>query len=185
MKILVDPFVGVTMVRDLDSDIFQREVNAVNEWLLQTSYAFHMMRDHPMHSIPMLGGLWGVASNRLSIRDRFQIARALLRSTNENEQKNFWKTYSGAGDQLFLEHHVWPLARQNSIAHDSFTCFKSRYIYRADTRPFPSQRQHPTCFVGCAKPCCSEEHRSIKEFSSFEQCPPSCRPAEHQDWLFC
>ena len=148
------------MVRDLDSHIFEREVTAVNEWLTKTKYAFHIMRDHEYHNIPMLGGLWGVASNRLSIRDRFKIANALIPPNNDNDRQQFLKLYSGAGDQLFLEHHVWPLARKNSLAHDSFTCLWSRYIYRGDTRAFPSQRQHPSCFVGCPKPCCPLEMKA-------------------------
>ncbi|CAF1385640.1 unnamed protein product [Rotaria sordida] len=181
----VDPLVGVSMVRDLDSEIFEREVNAVNEWLSKTTYAFHIMRDHHLHNIPMLGGLWGVASNRLSFNDRLIMASVLLPSNNENERHLFYKTYSGGGDQLFLEHHIWPLARHNSLTHDSFTCFWSRYIYRADTRPFPSQRQHPSCFVGCPKPCCIPEMTQSLDFSSYKKCPSSCRPKEHNDWLFC
>ncbi|CAF0972471.1 unnamed protein product [Adineta steineri] len=181
----VDPLVGVTMVRDLDSEIFEREVQAVNEWLSKTTYAFHILRDHYMHGIPMLGGMWGIASNRLSINDRLTIANALLPSDNENDIQRFLKAYSGSGDQLFLEHHIWPLARQNSIAHDSFFCLWSYYVYRTDTRPFPSKREHPTCFVGCPKPCCTTEMKSTIDLSRYKKCPSMCRPKEHQDWLFC
>jgi hypothetical protein len=182
---LVDPLVGVAMVRDLDSEIFEREVQAVNEWLSKTTYAFHIMRDHDMHGIPMLGGLWGIALNRLSINDRLTIANALLPSDNENDINKFLKTYSRTGDQLFLAHHIWPLARPNSLTHDSFTCFWSRFIYRTDTRPFPSKRQHPSCFVGCPKPCCTSEHITNKDLSLYKQCPSTCRPNEHKDWLYC
>lgn len=173
------------MVRDLDSDLFEREVNAVNEWLSKSTYAFHTMRDHQQHGIPMLGGLWGVASNRLSIGDRFKIARALLKPMNDKSREEFWKKYSNAGDQIFLEDHVWPIARRNSMSHDSFSCYWSRYIYGTDTRPFPTRRKTPNCFVGCAKPCCTEVDQTKKDVSSFEQCPSRCRPSDHQDWLFC
>ena len=88
--------------------IFRREVDAVNEWLEKTAYAFHIMRDNPVHDIPILGGLWGVASNRLSIRERFTIARALIPPNNEDDRHEFLKIYSGPGDQVFLGHHVWP-----------------------------------------------------------------------------
>ena len=183
--ILVDPFVGVSMVRDLDSEIFQREVQAVNEWLFETSYAFHMMRDHYYHDIPMLGGLWGLASNRLSIRDRFTIANALIPPKNEDDRQEFLKLYSNKGDQLFLTHHIWPLARKNSIAHDSFSCLWSRYVYRGDTRPFRSKREHPTCFVGCPKPCCTYDMKKNTDLSGYKQCPYACRPDGHKDWIFC
>jgi len=184
-QILVDPLVGISMVRDLDSEIFEREILAVNEWLLKTTYAFHIMRDHDQHGIPMLGGLWGVASNRLSINDRLTIANALIPSANEHKQHQFLKTYSGAGDQMFLADHIWPLARRNSLAHDSYTCFWSRYIYQGDTRPFPSKRQHPSCFVGCPKPCCTSEQITNKDLSLYKQCPSTCRPKDHKDWLYC
>jgi hypothetical protein len=185
MSILVDPFVDITMVRDLDSEIFEREVQAVKEWLTKTTYAFHIMRDHYYHNIHMLGGLWGVAANRLSMDDRLALANALLPPTNKNDRDEFLKMYSGRGDQLFLTHHIWPLARQNSLAHDSFTCLWSRYIYREDTRPFPSRREHPSCFVGCPKPCCTFETKNNTDYSKFKECPSTCRPEEHKDWLFC
>lgn len=173
------------MVRDLDSDLFEREVKAVDEWLNKTTYAFHMMRDHPQHGIPMLGGLWGVASNRLSIGDRFQIARALLQSIDDNLREAFWKRYSDSGDQVFLSDHIWPLAWRNAISHDSFSCTWSRYIYRTDTRPFPTQRRSSNCFVGCVKPCCTDDDQTTKIIPSFAHCPSNCRPISHQDWLFC
>ncbi|UJR35346.1 hypothetical protein I4U23_028104 [Adineta vaga] len=181
----IDPFVGVAMVRDLDSDIFDREVQAVNEWLTKTTYAFHVLRDNRMHNIPMLGGLWGVASNRLSINDRLIIANALIPSDREDEIEKFWKSYSNLGDQLFLEDHIWPLARRNSLAHDSFSCFWSYYIQRTDTRPYPTKREHSSCFLGCPKPCCTNESKSVKDSPTYIKCPRICRPKEHKDWLFC
>jgi hypothetical protein len=173
------------MVRDLDSEIFEREVHAVNEWLSKTTYAFHVMRDHHYHGIHILGGLWGVALNRLSINDRLTLATSLLPPNDSAEHRQFLERYSGRGDQTFLSDHIWPLARTNSLAHDSFTCLWSRYIYREDTRPFPSQRQHPLCFVGCPKPCCTPEVKNSTDYSRYTKCPSICRPAEHQDWLYC
>jgi hypothetical protein len=46
------------MSRDLDSALTQRERDAVNVWLASNK-SFHSMRDHPMHGVPMLGGMWG------------------------------------------------------------------------------------------------------------------------------
>lgn len=177
--------VSVAMTRDLDSEIYQREVDAVNEWLTKTTYAFHIMRDNEYHNIEILGGLWGVASNRLSIDDRLTIARALIPPENEHEHKKFWALYSKTGDQLFLKHYIWPIARTNSLAHDSFTCLWSYYIYRSDTRPFPSKRDHPLCFVGCPKPCCTEKTKLEVDLSKYKKCPSSCRPRTHPDWIFC
>lgn len=169
----------------MDSAIFQREVSAVNEWLLNSTYAFHIMRDHEQHGIPILGGLWGLASNRLSILDRIKIAHALHPPKDPEGLKRFLEKYSRAGDQSFLSDHLWPLARKNSLAHDSYHCIWSKYIYRSDTRPFLTKREHPSCFVGCPKPCCTEESKKITDLSKYQKCPASCRPNEHKDWLFC
>lgn len=143
------------------------------------------MRDNPYHGIPILGGLWGLAPNRLSLNDRIKIANALLPSDNPSELQRFLRSYSGTGDQVFLKDHIWPIARHNSLTHDSFSCFWSRYIYRTDTRAFPTKREHPSCFVGCPKPCCNEETKRKQDFSRNDQCPSGCRPKEHPDWLFC
>jgi hypothetical protein len=172
-------------VRDLDSELFEREVHAVHEWLFNTSYAFHMMRDNAQHGIPMLGGLWGLALNRLSKASQIQIVNALLSSDNLHDIQMFVKTYSERGDQQFLTDHVWPLARHNSISHDSFYCLWYRYFYLADTRPFPTQRQHPNCFVGCPQPCCKTVNKNDTDLSQYEQCASACRPNGHRDWLFC
>ena len=55
---ILDPLVDVVLVRDLDSRLSRREAEAVEEWLA-SSKAVHVMRDHPSHSWPMLGGMWG------------------------------------------------------------------------------------------------------------------------------
>ena len=51
--------VDVLLVRDLDSHISMREVSAVKEFLNSTK-DFHIMRDHPFHIQPIMGGLWGI-----------------------------------------------------------------------------------------------------------------------------
>ena len=52
---LLDDMVDMFMSRDADSLILQREVDAVQEWL-SSDKAFHIMRDHGLHCIAMLGG---------------------------------------------------------------------------------------------------------------------------------
>ena len=43
--------------------IIQRQVNAVGEWLTNTNYSLHGMRDHPNHIAKIMGGLWGARIN--------------------------------------------------------------------------------------------------------------------------
>jgi hypothetical protein len=54
-----DDDVEVFLSRDTDSRIYQREVDAVNEWL-KSDKNFHIMRDNPYHCIEILAGMFGV-----------------------------------------------------------------------------------------------------------------------------
>ena len=49
-----DLLVDVMASRDLDSPLAERELHAVNEWL-SSNKSWHVMRDHPFHSVPILG----------------------------------------------------------------------------------------------------------------------------------
>ena len=66
---VVDEQVDILLVRDLDSDISPREVNAVNEFI-QSEKDFHIMRDHPQHEVPILGGTWGIKLLKPEIREK-------------------------------------------------------------------------------------------------------------------
>ena len=60
----LDPQVSVFLSRDLDSRITAREVAAVAEWLGSPGgEAVHCMRDHPEHTMPIMGGMWGARSD--------------------------------------------------------------------------------------------------------------------------
>ena len=50
--------VDVMISRDTDSRLNLREKFAVEEWL-ESDKGFHIMRDHPHHGYPVLGGMWG------------------------------------------------------------------------------------------------------------------------------
>jgi hypothetical protein len=54
--VMLDSNVDVFISRDLDSMIWQREVDAVEQWL-KSKFTFHSMRDHPHHDgFSLLGG---------------------------------------------------------------------------------------------------------------------------------
>jgi len=50
--------VEVMISRDTDSRLNLREKAAVEAWL-DSDKGFHIMRDHPWHRFPVLGGMWG------------------------------------------------------------------------------------------------------------------------------
>jgi hypothetical protein len=158
------------MSRDLDSALTPRERAAVDAWLASNK-SFHSMRDHPMHGVPMLGGMWGF---------RLSLDRAMSRSIhNKIHDRDLVKRYGGRGDQTFLAQQVWPHAKSDVIAHDSFLC-KVGYGKKPD--PFPTQRRpanETNCFVGCVRPCCG------KGKMPFGECPNECRPKDHPEWNYC
>jgi len=52
-----DTNIDISIFRDTDSRINMRERYAVEDWL-DTDKTFHIMRDHPHHGFPILGGMW-------------------------------------------------------------------------------------------------------------------------------
>ena len=53
-----DENVDVMISRDADSRLNLKEKAAVDAWL-NSECSFHIMRDHPWHTTPILGGMWG------------------------------------------------------------------------------------------------------------------------------
>ncbi|XP_066950663.1 uncharacterized protein [Macrobrachium rosenbergii] len=161
-----DPLVDRYVLRDSDSPILQREVDAVNEWL-QSGKCFHVMRDHPFHGTFMLAGLWGGCGDwqRETIRE----IRDLIMLTGDR--------YDADQEGLavsFARNILWPVAQSNVTIHDSYFC-KSY----SGSHPFPSQRVNSD-FVG--------QRSYLKEFRGEKistECPVECRPRQHLDWLYC
>ncbi|ROT74205.1 hypothetical protein C7M84_007300 [Penaeus vannamei] len=57
---LGDERVSAFFVRDSDSILLERGAAAVREWMAGNK-SFHLLRDHPYHGIPIMGGLWAPA----------------------------------------------------------------------------------------------------------------------------
>ncbi len=119
---IADPEVEVMISRDADSRLSNREAKAVNEWL-ETEKLFHVMRDHPAHSIEILGGMWG--ARRPILGDMMHLMRAYAKG-------NFWQV-----DQNFLKEVVWPRVAYSTYTNDEFFA----------KAPFPVKRQGDE-FVG-------------------------------------
>jgi len=111
-----EPDVAVMLSRDTDSRLNRRERAAVDEWLA-SDRDFHVMRDHPWHSAPILGGMWGVR-NRL-LADMRQLIGAYVAG-------DFWQV-----DQQFLAAVVVPRVRERWLEHDEYF----------SGRPFPTRRR--------------------------------------------
>ena len=162
--------VCLVVSRDLDSALTLRERSAVDAWLTSNK-AFHVMRDHPKHRSPLMGGMWGFrpALNR-------SLSRVIF---DKIHNRTLVERYVGRADQPFLTAHVWPEASSSILEHDSFHCVD---LFGNRTDPFPTQRppaKTTECFIGCHRPCCGSRKMP------FKPCPKQCRPKNHPDWLYC
>lgn len=121
-----DSNADVVIFRDTDSRVNKREKHAVEEWL-QSDKAFHIMRDHPHHQFPILGGMWGIRKN-----DKFNM-KIMLDSFVISKANNSYGT-----DYNFLGNVLYPLIKESDcFVHDPFF----------DKKPFPTARQNHE-FVG-------------------------------------
>ena len=96
------------MTRDTDSRLSERERLAVDAWLASGA-DLHVMRDHPYHGVPMLGGMWGVKGGKLN-----GIAR---------DMEEFEPSSDKGQDQAFLWEWVWEKVRDGELTvciHDPF-----------------------------------------------------------------
>ena len=101
--------------RDTDSRLSSREVLAVNEWMSHGT-DFHIMRDHPYHNTPILGGMWGVVGGKL---------KGIVEAA-----KVFSPTSSKGQDQQFLTQWVWS---KISNGHLTVTTHDPIFVHK----PFP------------------------------------------------
>jgi hypothetical protein len=105
------PGVSTVIFRDADSDLTQRESSAVNEWL-QSGLPVHIMRDHPFHDYPILGGMFGVR--------------------NTPEVKGLLANVSSISDAYgedissLVEHFYRHLSDSAIFTHDEFFDYSSR-----------------------------------------------------------
>jgi hypothetical protein len=97
--------VEVFISRDCDSRVNEREALAVDEWM-KGPKLIHVMRDHPYHAVPILGGMWGAKFG--AIPDMKQ----LIRGYNKEDK---WQT-----DQFFLRDRIWPAHYHKVLAHDNW-----------------------------------------------------------------
>lgn len=124
-----DSSADIVISRDTDSRIHKREVEAVKAWL-NSDKKFHIMRDHQYHSVPILGGMWGVKGDFIR-----EVARELSLYKNDG-QKQF--------DQYFLRDIIFDKVVHDSKVHDEM----HRYV--VDSERYPNTTRNPAHFVGQA-----------------------------------
>jgi hypothetical protein len=124
-----DPEVDIFLSRDCDSRFSDREFFAIKEWL-ESDKEFHIMRDHPYHAVPILGGMWGCRNG-------------LMRKISLSKMIENWGQFQRKGiDQDFLGECVYPLVKDVAMEHCGFNL-----NYGGEIKPFPTTRNNYE-FVG-------------------------------------
>ena len=133
----------IAVFRDTDSRLSQRERRAVDEWL-DNDHILHIMRDHPEHSEPIMGGMWGAKSKdfmktvheKIKLPEGVNIKFADMMSSWQATTK---ETLHEKGiDQLFLR-TIYQMLRHDALVHDSFPNFNS-WSGRHQTQSMASKR---------------------------------------------
>lgn len=119
---LDDPKVERAIFRDCDSRPTEREIAAIRAWQ-SSDKPFHVMRDHPHHTLPLGGGLWGIDKTKLvgePLRILSHVEDAIVKS--KLGRKAYVRETGYSLDQTFLTQHIWPLAKEHGVLeHDSCT----------------------------------------------------------------
>ena len=108
------------LFRDCDSRISPREASCVRQWV-ESGKSYHIIRDHPWHSSPIMGGLWGVTGKS----ELEYVAQVSLQAAS------LYEDVYGL-DQRLVSERVYPRAIKSGsyFVHDAF-----RSIEKGSTRP--------------------------------------------------
>jgi protein O-GlcNAc transferase len=138
LEVFRDDSIDVCVFRDTDSRLNHREKSAVDAWL-QSDKTFHIMRDHPHHGFPILGGMWGYKKN-----SQYNLTKLL----DSFKPANRYGT-----DYEFFANLLYPLIGEDKIVHDEFF----------DKIPFPEPR-NGTEFVGDVFDEHNRRHREYQKY---------------------
>ena len=100
------------IVRDTDSRLSIRTMQATNEWIWSRRL-FHIMRDHVEHDREVLAGMFGGVKGCLGNTSMEDLIKDFF-SNPDNDPNDF------VSDQKFLNKAVFPRIRHSFIAHDDF-----------------------------------------------------------------
>lgn len=125
-----DPSVELMLSRDTDTRFLLREKLAVYEWI-ESGKLFHIMRDHPHHRFPILGGMFGTRK----IDSIPSWADKIRQCVEQHGPRDY--------DQTFLKDIIYPFIVANSLVHTSFFRYGGELCV-----PFPIAYDGEYHFVG-------------------------------------
>lgn len=102
-----DRDIDLMMVRDADSRVHWRDAWAIRQFVA-SGKMLHIIRDNKPHTVPILGGLWGMRKPSVSIRDL------------HTARPTGFQIHLGY-DQNFLANEIYPLYRNSVLIHSSIS----------------------------------------------------------------
>lgn len=106
--------------RDSDSFLSIDEMNSMIRFI-DSKYSFHIVRDHPNHLSPIMGGLFGVKSSKYGLL-KDTILNNLFKYKYAN--KSWRDTNTGVrGEQEIFADYVYPLVYRDAYIESNFAVF--------------------------------------------------------------
>lgn len=102
------------LIRDIDSTLTERESIAVQSWM-GTGRPLHIMRDHPAHAAPIMGGMFGVDARSSLVRQAFSRLKTIIYHSQLDNRLEYWQA-----DQNYLASEVYPILKDHSYVNDPF-----------------------------------------------------------------
>lgn len=148
-KPIDDPDVDIMLVRDADSRINERDEWCIREFI-KSPNMFHIIRDHPYHIAPIMGGLWGI---KKTVFPRFlKISRMIDIYVSENPNVPGF-------DQYFLSNIIYPKIIKVALIHGCVKMHPSENVI-----PVPFKSSHTFCGQ------CIEINEDGSEYHNCDDC---------------
>jgi hypothetical protein len=130
--------------RDCDSRPSERESLSVKEWE-KSRLPVHIMRDHPKHTAPIMGGMWGLrpADALPDLKKLHAEWLALLKAGRGHGPYHGRKGYDYS-DQNFLRAVIWPKVKDIAMVHDDVEGRPQGAL----RKPFARRRRPGEPFIG-------------------------------------
>jgi len=118
--------------KDSDSVVTELELKYSNEWMERKSSNCIIIRDHPLHVAPILGGMFGLSSN-------IAITSAnLLFQELSNGKVKFKDGY--LYDQLWLGKNIYPMVKFSSFIYSSHFSYSGEKVI--DTNKYWNSKKY-------------------------------------------
>lgn len=133
----------VVFVRDTDCCYSNQELKLIKRWL-ESDKDFHIIRGHPLHIYPIMGGLFGIRGGlKMVFDDVFR------------RNKEMTTSWSYNADQIFLAKKIYPKVAHSALVHtvrvvfsgELYEHYKNDEHFIGETMLFDEKRNRERCIA--------------------------------------